>query len=283
MQRRKIARPKNEYESECWSQEANERGMLLRQVVNPENKDLFVYYPGSGGETIISRFIGAGTQIQVNNDYHYPPLNKNKKVPDGTRREYKVQWLKVFDYFGDALETRPPEIAGGINVYIDKCGVQFEHELRYKAFIYNLIREGGYVIDDGHQHFFVGLDPGLFGFSKVLDGRGGSGRKGEPFHLRVFRKFNGLYLPEQLFEADNLIPVIAKDKEYARNSAEKGLNSEVDKGMIETAREKLEAAAGGLENAVLAGKLRKFSEDFLDDKCLNFWALGAMNPEIFRK
>jgi hypothetical protein len=273
---RKKVKPQKGYETECWSSEAERRGRQLRDIVNPKNLDLLVYYPASGGETIISRFIGAGTQVQVTQRYeHGSPFLKDrdpnsefsrltpdgKECADGERREYKVQWLKVVDYWGDAFKIRPPEVQEGIDVYIDKCGISFKDNPEFKTFVYNLIREGGYVIDDGKQSFFVEFDPELFGFNMILDREDRPCCKGQPFHLRVFKKNNGLYLPEELFEADLAIADVKQDRRIAEFYASKGWDYKPKTNPREV-EEKIKIALDKIEDTKLASRLSKLSQAF---------------------
>ncbi len=271
----KKVKPQKGYETRYWSREAKRRGRLLRDIVNPKNLDLLVYYPGSGGETIFSRFIGAGTQVQVNLDYvHGAPFVTTldrERDPDGKRREYKVQWLSVIDYWGDAYKIKPPEIQDGIDVLIDKCGIGFEDKPKFKAYIYNLIREGGYVIVggpyggafcDAAQNFFIGFDPKLFEFNMVLDKEDRPSCKGEPFHLRVFRKNNGLYLPEELFEADLAIDHVKRDKKEAERYASRGWEYESTVDPIEVEK-KIKMVLDKIDDAKLVSKLSEFSQAFL--------------------
>ncbi|HLC65500.1 MAG TPA: hypothetical protein VJI46_05260 [Candidatus Nanoarchaeia archaeon] len=269
----KKVEPQKGYETECWSSDAEKRGKLLRETINPHNHDIKVYYPASGGETIISRFIGAGTHIQVNKAYEHgsPFLKRNAKgdlTPDGKpdedgqRREYKVQWLNVIDYWGDALTIRPSEVLSGIEVYIDKWNdFALRDNPQFKAYIYNLIREGGYVIDCGHQNFFIGINPALFGFEMVLDVEKRSCAKGDPRGLSILKKCSGLYISETLFEADLLIGIVREDRRMARSFALKGWNY-TSKIEPRSAKEKLEDAISKTEDPGLAADLEDFLKAF---------------------
>ncbi|MBU0629017.1 MAG: hypothetical protein KKC75_07555 [Nanoarchaeota archaeon] len=275
--------PLGEYESQCWSPDAERRWDQLRQVINPTNLDLLTYYPGSGGETIISRGIGAGTQVQVNLQYeHGAPflVDRNEGVefpvgfgfrdftpegkdgpPDGQRRVYPVQWLSVVDYWGDAMKIVPPEIQSGIDVFIDKCSLGFRENFRFKALVYNLIKEKGHLIDDGEQNFFLGFDPKLVGLDMVLDRTDRSSSKGEPFHLRVFKKNKGLYIPEGLFEADLAVAGVMQDRERARYYASQKWDYTPKVDPI-VAQQKLGREVMNIQDTELVKRLREFSREF---------------------
>ena len=45
LNRGKRVKPQTRYETECWSPDAERRGQQLRDIINPENIALLVYYP----------------------------------------------------------------------------------------------------------------------------------------------------------------------------------------------------------------------------------------------
>ncbi|RMF55755.1 hypothetical protein D6745_01220 [Candidatus Woesearchaeota archaeon] len=193
----KIVLPQDKYETQCWNAEMARRGQIMRQLINPEERDLLVYYPAAGFDTIISRLIGAGTQVQVEKSHEQcKDFDPNPWTPnewDGRRTEYYVQWLHIIDYWYDAFQLRPPEIHDGFDVYIDKHGIKISNNTSYKAYVYNLLREGGFLISEGTQNFFVGFEPELFGLEMILNKEDRPSCKGQPSHLSVWAKETGCF------------------------------------------------------------------------------------------
>lgn len=183
MFRRRKLKPVTEYERQCWSSEALERWKYFRRLINPQNRNLLVYYPGSGGETTVSRAIAAAIQVQVNTDYEHLPefeLEKTSEL-EHRMRTYKSQWLKVIDYLGDAFCFFPPEIKKGVDVLVDKCSLYLiNRPLEVREKFLDLIRTGGFLIADNS------LDHPRFNL--ILEEENRESCKGEPFHLRIYHK-----------------------------------------------------------------------------------------------
>lgn len=250
-------RPKNEYEVQNWNEDIVKRGKLFRQIINPDLDDLLVYYPGSAGETIISRFIGARVQVQVNKSRINVPNIRRSTFNQGqkpTRREYMVQWLNVVDYHGDAFEFIPPEIMDGVDVFIDKCWAGFQERIDFKTLVYNKIREKGYLITDKKQGFFDSFDPEMFGLEQAL-GRdfGVSCSKGGLSHLRVYRKWSGLHLPREIFDAD--LAITQTRKHFSKRIRYPSFD-------LSQAKRRVDVAIEGIEDRYFQRRLRNFSESF---------------------
>lgn len=178
---------------------AKRRLREIRRIVNPNNRELIVYYPGFGCDTWVAKGIGAKVQIGVDCSAD----TADSKVCEDN--------FTLISYRGDAHSLVPPELKEGIDVFINKYWV-FKGSRGYsnmapdfKHIIYNAIREGGFELNAGELPMFRSLNPELFDYRLVLDKDERETGQTEPFGIRVFQKKSGLYFPLEIFEIDKVL------------------------------------------------------------------------------
>ncbi|MBN2458510.1 hypothetical protein JXB31_05255 [Candidatus Woesearchaeota archaeon] len=258
------------YDEKCGFKEKDQlrRWAQLKLLLNPTDKALVVYYPGSGGETIQAKVIGASHQIDVNlglffaldeitnqstrqylegimsEEHVYSEISimdnpdgklislSKEGLPKNYRLERKSQSLKVTHYIGDALEFYPPELQGGFDVFINKCWTDIDNHPGFKAQVYNGLREGGYEITDSETpstSLFGGFDASIFGYVEILPSIDRPDSKSGPYHLRVLQKTKCGFIPLEIFMVDDILRKSEPSDIGAKDKA-LGLLKSLDKG-----------------------------------------------------
>lgn len=144
---------------------------LIVDVVNPERKDLVVYYPGSAYD-IVDPLIKTQGQKYVFvdlGDSTYGTFDQQlKRIKNDIQSDGKVRKCNkvsenlavvtftyqnrprelVHHHKRDALKFKPPELKGGYDIYFSK-GAGPLHEPYYMARMIKLMRPGGFFVSAG--------------------------------------------------------------------------------------------------------------------------------------
>ncbi len=143
---------------------------LIVDVVNPERKDLVVYYPGSAYDIVDPLIKTQGQKyIFVDlGDSAFGTFDQQlNRIKNDIKRDGKVRKCKkvsenlavvTFTYQGrhrelvhhhkrDALKFKPSELNGGYDIYFSK-GAGPLHEPYYMARMIKLMRLGGFFVSD---------------------------------------------------------------------------------------------------------------------------------------
>lgn len=196
----------------------------LKNIVNPDNESLVMYYPGSGGDAIHAHMLGIKTQIQVCQYLWYGDpwsgvFAKGKMGvstrPKNTPLTYRKGDVNIVDYYGDVFEFLPPE-AREVDILFNKCAIkfndkhinskQFPNIFSFRKQMYDLIKTNGFYFegDRGTNHFVKFVPQEYLGFETVYFSNVGTDRFA-PQAIIVHKKVIHKDLSEEFFKLDSML------------------------------------------------------------------------------
>lgn len=210
------------------------RAKKIRYAINPEHKDMIVYFPDSNEyQSNISEMIGAKMQVSVNpvmissliigDD----SLSINPEyVKDNSQRVVYKKFKKLEHkiYYDDPSSFLPNEVLNGVDVFIDK-GIykQYSFGTKEKQILYNNLKKNAKIImfnpdKDSNYHFFKEFNTELIGIKKVVEKEPKLYCQYKPkkyipdiFDLEIYEKTMDYKIPEKIFIVDEMMRKVSEE------------------------------------------------------------------------